>query len=122
MRLMGYCLNEKMKILPELHTAYISLTKDELARYRFNPGDSEGFVNLPFSIQGIKLTALFIERDDHIKISLRSKGNIAINHVAQEYFSGGGHRNAAGGESKLTLEETIEKFISLLPNYEKELR
>jgi phosphoesterase RecJ-like protein len=122
MRLMGFCLNEKMKVIPEYNTAYISLTLDELRKFHFEPGDTEGFVNLPFSVNGIKVTALFIERDDHIKISLRSKGNIAINHIAQKYFNGGGHKNAAGGESILNMNDTISKFTSLLAVYEKELR
>jgi phosphoesterase RecJ-like protein len=122
MRLMGFCLNEKMKVIPEYNTAYISLSLDELRRFHFEPGDTEGFVNLPFSVNGIKVTALFIERDDHIKISLRSKGNIAINQIAQKHFNGGGHKNAAGGESTLSMADTISKFNSLLPVYEKELR
>jgi phosphoesterase RecJ-like protein len=122
MRLMGYCLNEKMKVIEEYNTAYISLTLEELRQFHFEPGDTEGFVNLPFSVNGVKVTALFIERDDHIKISLRSKGNIAINLIAQKYFDGGGHKNAAGGESKLNMTDTISKFTSLLPLYDKELR
>jgi phosphoesterase RecJ-like protein len=122
MRLMGYCLNEKMKVIPEYNTAFISLSLEELRKFHFEPGDTEGFVNLPFSVNGIKVTALFIERDDHIKISLRSKGNIAINHIAQKHFKGGGHKNAAGGESTLNMADTISKFTSLLSVYEKELR
>ncbi len=121
MRLMGFCLNEKMKVIPEYNTAYISLTMDELRRFHFEPGDTEGFVNLPFSVNGIKVTALFVEREDHIKISLRSKGNIAINQIAQKHFNGGGHKNAAGGESTLSMTETLSKFNSLLKVYEKEL-
>ena len=122
MRLMGFCLNEKMKVIPEYNTAYISLTLAELRRFNFEPGDTEGFVNLPFSVNGIKVSALFIEREDHIKISLRSKGNIAINQIAQEHFNGGGHKNAAGGESILSMSDTLSKFNSLLKLYEKELR
>lgn len=122
MRLMGYCLNEKMKVIPEYNTAFISLSLEELRKFHFEPGDTEGFVNLPFSVNGIKVTALFIERDDHIKISLRSKGNIAINQIAQDHFNGGGHKNAAGGESMLSMPDTVSKFTSLLKVYEKELR
>jgi len=122
MRLMGFCLNEKMKVIPEFNTAFISLSLEELRKFHFEPGDTEGFVNLTFSVNGIRVTALFIERDDHIKISLRSKGNIAINQIAKDHFNGGGHRNAAGGESILNMEDTISKFTSLLKVYEKELR
>lgn len=122
MRLMGYCLDQKMKLLPEYKTAYISLSQEEMKRYKFKIGDSEGFVNLPLSIRDIKFSVLFTEHKDVVKLSLRSKGNFAVNTIANEFFSGGGHKNAAGGESLETLEKTIEKFISLLPAYKNELQ
>lgn len=121
MRLMGYCLNEKMEILPEFNTAFISISLEEQERFNFEAGDSEGFVNLPLSIKGINFTALFTEREDKIKISLRSKGNFAVNAVAEKYFMGGGHMNAAGGESKMPLVETLAKFRSILPLYANDL-
>ena len=121
MKLLGYCLNEKMVVYPELRTAYISLSKEELEKYNFAPGDAEGFVNYPLSIQGIVFTALFMEKDDHVKISFRSKGSFPANAFSSDNFNGGGHLNAAGGESKLSFDETIEKFKSLLPNYKKQL-
>jgi phosphoesterase RecJ-like protein len=80
-------------------------------------GDTEGFVNLPFSIRGIKVTALMIEKKDHIRLSFRSKGSIDINHFAGLYFNGGGHRNAAGGESYATMKETISRFEQLIREY-----
>jgi bifunctional oligoribonuclease and PAP phosphatase NrnA len=121
MKLMGYCLNEKMQVLPEFSTAYISLSLEEQKHFNFEIGDSEGFVNLPLSIKGVCFTALFMEREEKIKISLRSRGNFAVNTIAEKYFSGGGHLNASGGESKLSLEETINLFKSLLPQLTKEL-
>lgn len=121
MRLMGYCLNEKMEILPEFNTAFISISLEEQEEFKFETGDSEGFVNLPLSIKGINFTALFIEREDKIKISLRSKGNFAVNAVAEKYFMGGGHMNAAGGESRMPLVETLAKFRSILPLYANDL-
>lgn len=121
MRLMGYCLNEKMEILPEYNTAFMSISLAEQERFKFETGDSEGFVNLPLSIKGINFTALFVEREDKIKISLRSKGKFAVNEVAGKYFFGGGHINAAGGESKMPLVETLAKFRSILPLYAKDL-
>ena len=117
MRLMGYCLAQKMVHLPEFQTAYISLTADELQAYNYKMGDTEGFVNLPLSIRGVQRSALFIERDNIIKISLRSKGEIAVNTILSDHFQGGGHRNAAGGQSELSMEETIAKFTQLLPAY-----
>lgn len=121
MRLMGYCLNEKMEILPQYSTAFISISLEEQNRFNFETGDSEGFVNLPLSIKGINFTALFIEREDKIKISLRSKGNFAVNEVAGKYFMGGGHINAAGGESRMPLVETLAKFRSILPLFADQL-
>lgn len=121
MRLMGYCLNEKMEIIPEYNTAFISISLEEQKRFNFEIGDSEGFVNLPLSIKGICFTALFIEGDDKIKISLRSKGSFPVNKISEKYFAGGGHLNAAGGESRLPLLETLAKFRSILPLYVNEL-
>jgi len=121
MRLLGYCLNEKMQVFPEFRTAFMSLSLEEQERYNFATGDSEGFVNYPLSIKGVCFTALFIERKDKIKISFRSRGTFAVNTFSEKYFSGGGHTNAAGGESNLSLGETIRKFIDLLPEFAQEL-
>jgi bifunctional oligoribonuclease and PAP phosphatase NrnA len=121
MSLLGYSLNQKMEILPEFKTAVISLTKEELKKFNFVPGDSEGFVNYPLSIAGIVFSALFIEKEDHIKISFRSKGTFPANRFSENHFSGGGHLNAAGGESKLSLGETLETFKQLLPGYKHQL-
>lgn len=115
MRLLGFCLSEKMIVFPKYATAYISLTKAELKRFNHHTGDTEGIVNFPLSIGNVKMAALFIEKDDHVRISFRSKGNVNVNYIAKKYFNGGGHRNASGGNSALTMEETINKFINLLP-------
>jgi len=116
-RLMGYSLHEKMVVLPEYRTGFICLTRDELKKYNFVPGDTEGFVNIPLSINNIVFSALFIEKDGYVKVSLRSKGSFPANAVCSDHFNGGGHLNAAGGEIKLGLSETIEKFTQLLPGY-----
>lgn len=122
MRLMGYCLHQKMKVIPECRTAYISLTRKELEDFRHEPGDTEGFVNLPFSIRGTLVTALFTEKDDHVKISFRSRGTFAVNTFAGRYFSGGGHYHAAGGEYPLPLEAAIQKFTELIQKHKDEIR
>jgi len=121
MRLMGYCLNNKMQHLPEYRTAYLSLSAQELKEYKFGIGDSEGFVNLPLSIDGVIFSALFIENKDRIKISFRSKGTFAVNKICAEHFNGGGHLNASGGESFDTLQNTVDKFVRLLPKYTDDL-
>jgi bifunctional oligoribonuclease and PAP phosphatase NrnA len=117
LRLLGYCLDKKMVVLGKFRTAYISLSLNEKKLYNYIRGDSEGFVNYPLSIKGIEFTAFFMENDDHIKISFRSKGNFDASAFASQNFAGGGHVNASGGESKLSMSETIDKFISLLPLY-----
>ncbi len=121
MRLMGFCLDRKMVFLPEYQTAYIALSQDELKAYDFKVGDSEGFVNLPLSIKGVRFSALFIENKDRVKVSFRSKGSFAVNVMASTYFQGGGHRNASGGESFDSLEETVQRFEALLPEFNEEL-
>ncbi|MFZ4455730.1 MAG: DHH family phosphoesterase [Bacteroidales bacterium] len=117
MKLMGYSLSDKLKIYPELQTALISLSKAELQKYNAKRGDTEGFVNIPFSISGINCSVFFREDEEKIKISFRSKGNLAVNRVASEYFGGGGHMNAAGGEFYGTIDEAIALFEKVIPHY-----
>ncbi len=119
MRLQGYCMQEKMVVLPKFHTAYISVTDQELKRFNHRKGDTEGFVNIPFSVKGIRFTALFVEKKDRIKVSFRSREDFPVNRIAADHYHGGGHINAAGGDSFLTMEETLNHFESLLPKYAK---
>jgi len=121
MRMLGYSLREKMVVLPEHRTAYIYLNRAELEQFKHLSGDTEGFVNYPFSIKDIRVTALFLEKKNHVKISFRSKGNFSINHLARNHFKGGGHHNAAGGESGDSLEDTLKKFESLIAEYSHEI-
>ncbi len=118
LRLLGYCLDRKMVVLDQFKAAYISLSLEEKKLYKYIRGDSEGFVNYPLSIKGVDFAAFFMENDDHVKISFRSKGNFDTNAFAKN-FNGGGHVNASGGESKMSLSETIAKFVSLLSGQEK---
>ncbi len=117
LRLQGYCMQEKMVVLPEYHTAYISVTDEELKRFNHRKGDTEGFVNIPFSVKGIRFTALFVEKKDLIRVSFRSRGMFPVNLVASEHYHGGGHINAAGGDSFKSMKETLSGFESLLPEY-----
>lgn len=121
MRLLGFSLNEKMEVLPEYRTGFIWLSKEDLKKYKFEAGDTEGFVNYPLSIKDIRFSAIFIEKEDHVRISFRSKGNFAVNEFSKKYFNGGGHRNASGGESFLSLAETLKRFRELLPIYKEKL-
>lgn len=114
LRLQGFALNQRMVVITELKTAYIYLSKDDLKGYNHMKGDTEGFVNMPLSIKGINFSALFIEKDNFIKLSFRSKGQFPSNEFASIYFSGGGHLNASGGEYTDTLDNTIAYFLKVL--------
>ena len=114
LRLLGYALTNKMKVFPEINAAYISLSQKELKEFNFKKGDTEGLVNYPLSINGIKFSALITEKEQDISMSFRSKDNVYVNEFANQHFGGGGHIYAAGGKSDLTLDETIAKFEKLL--------
>lgn len=114
-RLKGYVLNQKMQIVPEHKAAYFSLNKTELKRFNHQKGDSEGFVNMPLDIYGIQVSAFFREEKNFVKISLRSKGEFPVNLIAQKFFNGGGHKNAAGGEFLGTLQQAELLFVKALP-------
>ena len=107
--------------LPEFNTAYITLTWEELRQYGSQTGDTEGLVNYGLSIKGIKMAVLMYDRKEEIKLSFRSLSDFDVNALARKHFSGGGHKNASGGQSKLSLEETLKKFLSILPEYKQEL-
>lgn len=121
LRLLGFCLAEKLTVLKEYGTAFFSLRSDELKHFNYRKGDTEGVVNYALSIEGIRFAAFFVERDGIIKTSFRSKGDFNVNLFSRKHFSGGGHANAAGGMSEISLDETIIKFVSLLAGYKKEL-
>jgi len=121
LKLLGYCLSEKLEVLPEYHTAVMSLNRNELDRFNFVKGDTEGFVNYALSIDGVVFTAFFIKYDDKVKISFRSLNNFRANLLSKKYFDGGGHINAAGGIFEGSLENAIAKFKEVLPEYKNEL-
>lgn len=118
MRLMGFCLSKRMTVYPECHAASMYISLEDQKAFNFVTGDNEGFVNLPLSIKGIVFSALFTEKEKYVKVSFRSKGEFAVNEICAKYFNGGGHRNASGGEFYASLNETIAKFESLLPELE----
>ncbi len=115
LQLLGRAL-QNMKIFYNQKTAYTTLTQDELNMFNFVKGDTEGIVNYGLSIKGIDFSAIFIENkeDKIIKISFRSQGDFDVNQFSRDYFNGGGHRNAAGGKSEVSMEETIQKFETLV--------
>ena len=117
LRFLGHCLLNRLEVFAEYNTAMISVTKDDLHEYKIVTGDTEGIVNYALSINGIKLAALIIEREDMVKLSLRSTGDFPANEICKRYFHGGGHRNAAGGHSRDSLQQVISQFKLVLPEY-----
>lgn len=120
LKLLGFCL-DKLVFLHEYNAAYIALSEEELKRFDYKKGDTEGIVNYALSVRGVRFSAFFSDKDNLIKMSFRSKGKFDVNKFARAHFNGGGHINAAGGVSKLSLQETIEKFLNVLPQYKTEL-
>jgi len=114
LRLFGYALSEKLRLLKDCPVAYFCLKAEELKRFDFQKGDTEGLVNYPFMIKGVEVCALFSESEGIIKISFRSKGKVDVNTYARKFFDGGGHLNAAGGKSKDSLEATEQKFLNTI--------
>jgi bifunctional oligoribonuclease and PAP phosphatase NrnA len=114
LRLLGYSISDKMQLFLDHGFSIIGLSEEELQRFNYQKGDTEGIVNFPLSIQEVKVSVFLSAKDDKVKMSFRSKGDIAINKIANDYFNGGGHTNAAGGISSESLLETIEKLIVIL--------
>jgi len=110
LRLTGYALNEKLEVIPEYATAFITLTQEELKRFNYRPGDTEGLVNQALSIRGINFAAFFREGANELKISFRSKGSFDVNRFARDGWNGGGHANAAGGSTPETIDQAVERF------------
>jgi phosphoesterase RecJ-like protein len=118
LRLQGYAMSEKLEILEDYQVSIISLSKEELAKWDYKKGDTDSLANLALSIRGMKAAIVFSERDGIMKISFRSKGKEnPVNLLAADHFNGGGHANAAGGMSELTVTETLEKLKGLIPEY-----
>ncbi len=120
MKILGHALRNRMEIIPECAAGIITLTQEDYKRYQIARGDTEGLVNYILMITGIKVAA-FIRHmtSGEVRLSLRSKGEISVQQLARDHFSGGGHKNASGGSSKLSLEETVAKFKEVVPFYLK---
>lgn len=117
MHFLGHILRDKLRVVKEFSTAYITVSAEELKKYHSQTGDTEGFVNYALSIEGVRMAVVLIDRGDMIKISFRSVDGVNVNRFARENFQGGGHLNAAGGKSTDTLEQTEQRLLSLLPGF-----
>ncbi len=121
-RLLGFLLNEKLKIYPEIGAAMMCLRKEELGRFVYKTGDTEGFVNIPLSIKGVVFSVFIKEDVDRIRFSFRSQGDVEANKFAAAFFNGGGHKNAAGGTMFTSIEEALRNFEEKLPLIADELK
>jgi phosphoesterase RecJ-like protein len=121
LRFIGNTLLNRMQVFYEFNTALIAIPQADLVKYDIKTGDTEGLVNYPLSIEGIKLAAIIIDRGEERRCSFRSKGDFDVNTFARNHFNGGGHYNAAGGLSKEKLEVVVEKFIQTLSIYKDQL-
>jgi phosphoesterase RecJ-like protein len=120
-RLLGYVLSEKLTWLPEYRTVYMTLSLEELNRFNSEIGDTEGIVNYGLSLENVVMSVLLIERRDEIKLSFRSVQDFSVRELANKYFSGGGHKNASGGRTSMSLPETVNLLLSILPEYQTQL-
>lgn len=121
LNLLGFCLSERLNVLHDFGTAYIYLTAEDLNRFNYQIGDTEGVVNYALSIEGINLAVLLTERDKYIRISFRSKNEFDVNIFAKKYFDGGGHKKAAGGNSYVSMDKTINQLKAFLEFHKNEL-
>lgn len=115
LKMLGYVLNDKMEIFDQFAASIMTFDQKDKDQFNFKTGDTEGFVNYPLSVKGINFSAFISEKEGTTRISFRSKGNIHVNEFAKDHFHGGGHINAAGGRSDLTVDQTKQKIIDLLP-------
>jgi phosphoesterase RecJ-like protein len=121
LKFIGFAITRRLVVREDLHTAYFVIGKKDLKKYQSQTGDTEGLVNYALSLEGVKLAALFSEREDGVKISFRSSVDVAVNKFAAAHFGGGGHKNAAGGKSSLSLKKTVARFESLVQEYQEDL-
>ena len=121
LRLLGYAISNKMEVLDEYASAIISLNKEELAQFHYQIGDTEGIVNYPLSMKKMVMSVLVTERQGVIRLSFRSKGSFSVHELAQKYFNGGGHTNAAGGTLSCSMEDALKLLHQVLPEYQEML-
>lgn len=117
LKFLGYCLSNNLEVLREFNTALITVNRKDIEKFDIQTGETEGVVNYALSISGIKLAAFIVDRGEKVKLSLRSTGTFPADEICKKYFSGGGHRNAAGGQSDDSFENVVAQFKSILPEY-----
>lgn len=119
LRLLGFAINNRMEVIEDCSTAIIALNKSDLDKFDYQPGDTEGVVNFPLSMDKIKMSVLVTERQDQVRLSFRSKGDFSVHELAQKHFKGGGHTNAAGGTLACSFDEAVAMLKAVLPEYKE---
>ena len=119
LRLLGFSITERMEIFNDISTGIICLDGNDLKKFNVGTGDTEGIVNYPLKMGNVKLAVLIIQRPDQVKLSMRSKGDIDVNKLCHQHFEGGGHKNAAGGKSNFSVEETKKQLLTILADFFK---
>lgn len=121
LRLLGYAISEKMMVWDEYHTALIYLSKEDLSKFNYQVGDTEGMVNYPLSMEKVNMSVLISEKDNLLRLSFRSKGEFSVNDLCRKHFNGGGHKNAAGGRDADNIDAFIKKLKLILKEYKNDL-
>lgn len=121
LKFLGFALSQRLTVNEKLNIAYFVISKEDLNKFDSRTGDTEGVVNYALSIKGIKMAATIIERDDRVRMSFRSVGDFSVSKFADKHFNGGGHKNAAGGSSEVSLTDTVKKFEQVIEEYAEEL-
>lgn len=122
LKLSAYALYEKMKVYPRHRCAVVYLTEEELSRYKYEKGDTEGLVNQALEIRGIIYAVFMRQEDKRVRLSMRSLGDFPVSSICSEHFGGGGHRQAAGGDFDGTVDECLALLEKVMPDYDPEMR
>ncbi len=115
LKLIGHCLANRMELLSEHQAGIIWLDKEDYKNWSIGRGDTEGIVNYVLMVRNMKMAVFITEQQNITKLSFRSKGNINVQEICHQYFNGGGHRNAAGGQFKASIQDTIAKVKEIIP-------
>lgn len=117
LRLLGFCLYERMEVFPEYHAGIIALSQEDHVKLQIKRGDMEGVINYILKLKDFKMAVLISERRQEVKLSMRSKGDFSVQQICSRYFNGGGHKNASGGSSNVSFAETVAKVKAIIPEY-----
>lgn len=122
LQLLGNML-QNVKISAGGKIAWLEMSLAVRKKHSASADDTQSFLNLLLLLKDAEVLCLFREEDDgQVRVSLKSKGRIIVNKIANE-LGGGGHEHAAGMAISATLEKTVEMVIKriepLIDSYQK---